>query len=676
MTSYEQLSKLVSESKIQCDPVWLKRELHSVMQAGESVAQYFLDNIGKGHKNTINSHIGYVIGCTDEYPAGLPNLELNDLPDIDIDFSDTKRHLAFSYLQEKYGYKHVSKLGNINTLKPLSVMAVVGKRFNIPYIETDELKNTLFEYASADERFGHSLEDTITKTNPGRKFISTRPVEADCLSKLEMHPSHAGVHAAAIIVCNEPIQNYCTVNEEGIAQIDKYDADYLNLLKIDALGLRTLGIIEDTGVITQEELYGLPLDDAAALGLINAHKVCDIFQFSGRAIQMVSNQVDVTGFHHLNHITALGRPGPLSSGMSERYVLVEKGEIPLHYEIPILENYLSDTNGVIVFQEQVMNIVKEVAGFTWDQASQVRRAMSKSMGEEYFDRLKQSFVQGAVNNGHDAALSGKLWDEIASFGAWGFNESHSVSYAIITYWCLYVKAHWPLEWAAANLRGSKGEDQTIEILREMVREGVEYTAIDPDLSELDWVVRDGKLLGGIQNVVGYGPVKAAKYLEKRNAGILTQQEKDKLAAAKVLYCDLNEAHTLFGALYRKPRLAGVYDPILQISEAVDREEGIFIFKLVKKVLSDEMEPQRLKRRNGKPWLGPSEFMDMHGIDDSVSAPMNFRIRPAQYNDFGKDIYENEPKGTWWLCRGWKINGLGMLIVKKIKKLDPDKYKDM
>ena len=677
MSAYNELAELVQASKRTCDPVWLKRELHAILQAGEEVAQYFIDNIGKGHKNDINSYVGYSIGCTEEAPIKSPNLELVDLPDIDIDFSDTKRHLVFEYLQNKYGQKYVSKLGNINRLAPLSVMAAVGKRFNVPYSETDDIKNTLFDYSSGDERYGHALEDTLKGTSPGRRFLDTRPTEADCLATLESHPSHSGVHAAAILVCNEPITNFCTVNEEGVAHIDKKDSEYLNLLKIDALGLRTLGIIEDAGVMTQDELYALHLDDAAAISVIEDGRICDIFQFSGRALVMVADQFEVNSFKHIDHITALARPGPLSSGMEETYIKRELGLEPITYEFPEIEIYLKDTNGVIIYQEQIMQIVREIGGFDWKKTATTRKAMSGSMGAEFFEKLGQDFVDGAVARGHDEVKAAKIWHEIAAYGAWAFNKAHSVSYAIISYWCCYIKAHYPIEWAAANLRGAKDETQTIEILREMVREGVEYTAIDPELSELNWVVRNGRLLGGIMNVVGFGPVKAAKYIEKRSNGTLTDAEREKMLASKCLYTDLREAHSLFGALYKRPRLVGCYDDIIELNKVQDKQEAVVIAKMVKKVLSSENEPQRVKKRNGKPWpSNDHEFMDIHAVDDSVSMPYNFRIRPENYALFGRDIFENDAKGSWYLIRGWKIPNLQMIIVKKIKKLDPDKYKDI
>lgn len=661
------------------DKSWLKRELHAIMKAGDDVAQYFLDNIGKKVPNDINSTVGWVIGVTDEKPECAPQIVLKDLPDIDTDFSDTKRHLVFEYMQQRWGIDNVSKMGNVNTLKGLSVLAQVGKKFGITIQETNGIRNAMIEYSSGDARYGHGLEDTLHTTGPGKAFIARHPEAAACLADLELHPSHYGVHAAAILVCNDPIIDFCTVNAEGVAQIDKYDSEYLELVKIDALGLRTLGIIEDTGVITADDLYALPLEDKASFDIINNKKVSDIFQFSGRALQMVSAAVHVGDFSKIDHITALARPGPLSSGMFEDYANRASGAKKVEYFLPVMEDILSDTYGVILYQEQIMRIVREIGQFDWAETSSVRKAMSGRKGSEFFDKMGLKFVEGAVAQDYKAEDAQKLWAQMCTFGSWAFSMNHSRAYAIISYWCCWLKAHHPLEWAAANLRSAKDETQTIEILREMAREGVNYTALDPLLSGMNWEVRlddEGTkvLVGGIMNAKGYGPAKALKYLQAREAGTLTEKNIATLAKAEVKFTDLAETNTLWGHLYLKPSLIKVYDEkIKRIGDIRDGKEAVFICKLVKKVLDSENDPKRLKKRNGKLWDGPPEFLDMHVVDDSVSSVVTVRIRPEKFQDWGRDIYEYAPKGSWWMIRGWKIPDITMFIAKKMRPLNVEEH---
>lgn len=599
------------------------------------------------------------------------DISRSDLPDIDIDFTDTKRHLVFEYLQDKYDSACVAKLGNINTLKAASVMAQVGKKLGVPVNETFQVRNALIEYSSGDARYGKGLQDTFDGTGPGVSFKERFPVAAECMGDLEIHPSHTGVHAAGILVCNDKISDYCTVNDEGVAQIDKPDSEYLNLLKIDALGLRTLGIIEDSGVVTAEELYSLKLDDREVLDILNDDKVSGIFQFEGDAVRSVTRSVEVDKFSKIDNLTALARPGPLASGMAQKYIARASGKEPVKYDVPQLQKYLNDTYGVFLYQEQIMYVVKEIGLFDWVKTSAIRKAMSGRKGEEYFNQMGEDFVAGATSQGVPMDQAKKIWQEMVTFGSWGFNKSHSVSYAIVTYWTCWLKRYHKLAFAAACLRAAKDDEQTIAILRELAKEGVEYTPIDPDHSDMNWLVADGRLVGGIMNAKGYGPAKALAYVQKRANGTLTAKDKERLSKAEVQFSDLAEAHTRWGHFYDNPRLAGVTsgNPIIGMKEVADRDECLIIGKLTKKVLADENEGIRVKKRGGKIMKGQTEFIDLMMVDDSTDSPMRFRIRPDKYLDIGKPIAETAPTGSWFLVRGWKISGIDMMIVKNIKRLD-------
>lgn len=634
--------------------------------------------VGPARGSSAGSLVCYLLGITEVDP--LPHdllfqrfidISRADLPDIDIDFADTKRHLVFEYLQDKYGADNVAKLGNINTLKANSVMAQVGKRFGISFNETSQVKNALIEYSSGDARYGKGLEDTFAQTAPGQHFREHFPDAARCMGDLEIHPSHTGVHAAGILVCNYPISDYCTVNEEGVAQIDKPDSEALNLLKIDALGLRTLGIIEDAGVVTAEQLYSLELNDPAVFKVINDDKVSGIFQFEGDAVRSVTRSVNVDKFSKIDNLTALARPGPLASGMAQKYIERAAGRSPVSYDVPQLEKYLSDTYGVFLYQEQIMSVVKEIGLFDWVKTSAVRKAMSGRKGEEYFNKMGEDFVAGATSQGVPVDQAKKIWQEMVTFGSWGFNKSHSVSYAVVTYWTCWLKAYHKLEFAAACLRAAKDDEQTIAILREMAKEGVAYTAIDPDFSEMNWTVADGRLIGGIQNAKGYGPVKALKYVQARREGKLTDKMRESLTKAEVMYSDLAEAHTKWGWAYDRPRLLGIKvgDSIENMKEVGDREEAVVIAKLTKKILADENEAIRIKKRGGKVMKGQTQFVDFMMVDDSTDSPMRFRVRPDKFLELGKPISETAPIGSWFMVRAWKIQGIDMMIVKNMKRID-------
>lgn len=639
--------------------------------------------VGPARGSSAGSLICYLLGITEVDPIPhkllfyrFIDISRSDFPDIDIDFSDTKRYMVFDYLQEKYGRWNVCKLGNINTLKAASVLAQVGKRFGIGYDDTQQVRNSLIEYSSADERYGKGLEDTMSKTVPGQSFRAKYPEAAACMGDIELHPSHSGVHAAGILVCNDEITEYCTINEEGVAQLDKPDSEYLNLLKIDALGLRTLGVIEDAGVVTADELYSLKLDDPKVLEVLNLDKVSGIFQFEGDAVRSVTRSVYVDKFEKIDHLTALARPGPLSSGMAQKYIERAAGRSKIEYVVPEMEKFLHDTFGVFLYQEQIMSVVKDLGNFDWEQTSAIRKAMSGRKGEEFFNKRREIFVAGAATHGISAKDATAIWNEMVTFGAWGFNRSHSVSYAIVTYWTLWMKCYHKLEYAAASLRAAKDDEQTIAILRELDREGVRYTPIDPDFSDMNWKVADGRLVGGIQNAKGYGAVKAMKYVQAREAGLLTDKQRESLRNAEVKFSDLREAHTKFGEYYARPELAGVTSgsPIVNMDEVEDGEDALVIGKLTKKVLADENEPIRQKKREergkARVYKGQSQFIDLMMVDDSTDAAMRFRIRPEKFLSLGKPIAEGDPLGSWYLIKGWKLSGIDMFIVKNIKKIDP------
>lgn len=643
--------------------------------------------VGPARGSAAGSLVCYVLDITevDPLPFNLLfqrfiDISRADLPDIDIDFNDTKRYMVFDYMREKYGVTHVSKMGNINTLKAASVMAQVGKKFLIPQHETFSVKNALIEYSSGDARYGKGLQDTFDGTNPGIKFREDHPDAARCMGDLEIHPSHTGVHAAAILVCNEPITDFCTVNAEGVAQIDKPDSEYLNLLKIDALGLRTLGIIEDSGVVTADELYSLKLDDPAVFEVINSDRVSGIFQFEGDAVRSVARSVNVDSFSKIDNLTALARPGPLASGMAQKYIARARGDEDVTYDVAQLEPYLRDTYGVFLYQEQIMSVVKEIGLFDWVKTSAVRKAMSGRKGEEYFNVMGADFIAGAVSQGVPSDQAAKIWNEMVTFGSWGFNKSHSVSYAVVTYWTCWLKHYHKLEFAAACLRTAKDDEQTIAILRELAKEGVRYTPIDPDHSDLNWKVAEGRLVGGIMNAKGFGPVTAMRYIEARDrrgddgekSEALFQKQAAKLLKAEKKFSDLAEAHTKWGHFYANPRLAGVTsgNPIIGMAEVKDGDDGLCIVKLTKKVLADENEAIRVKKRGGKVKQGLTQFVDLMMVDDSSDSPMRFRIRPDKFPSIGKPIAEGAPNGSWFLVRGWKLRDIGMFIVKNIKRLDP------
>ena len=631
--------------------------------------------VGPGRGSSAGSLVCYLLEITEVDPLvhGLIferfiDVNRDDLPDIDIDFSDRRRHLAIEYLAEKYGQPAVARIGNVSRLKARSVISQAARRFGIPIGATFSVTNVLIEYSSGDSRYGRGLEDTLETTRPGQEFTQRYP-EFSIAAELENHAWHTSVHAAGVIVCNVPVTQFCTVTPEGVAQIDKKDAERLNLLKIDCLGLRTLGVIEDTGRVEPRELYGLTLDDPEVFDVFNRHRFAGVFQFEGGAQRRVSTQLNIDSFRLIDHITALARPGPLGGGATEKYIRVANGDDAVSYRHPSMEAYLGDTNGVVLYQEQVMRIVRELGQFSWEETSVIRKAMSGRKGEEFFNRRGELFVEGAAEAGIDAERAEAIWNEICSFGAWGMNRSHTVSYAVISYWCAYMKRHHPLDFAAALLRTAKDDEQTVEMLRELRDEGVRYIPFDPDRSRATWAAIDGDLVGGFDNLIGVGPVKAQHYVQKRDTDGLTDADRERLTKLKVKHDDLAPAHTLWGPMYDDPEAHNVHGRIKEFEELEDGENAVVICRLVKKERRDQNEAIMVAKRHGERKRGQTQFLDMFVVDDSVSKPIRLRIPPKLWARYGQTLADGaKDKQDWFLVRGKWLGRFTMMSADKIKCL--------
>lgn len=589
-----------------------------------------------------------------------------DLPDIDLDFPDDKRQMVFEYMADKYGSENVAHIGTISQFKPKSALIQVCKALNIPPQATGAVKVAMIERSSADSRANNCLQDTLETTAPGREFIAQYP-QAKAAMLLEGHASHTGVHAAGLLVCNEPITKYATVDAHGIAHIDKGAAETLGLLKIDVLGLRTLGVLEDSGVGI--DWYNLPFDDPKTYDVFNKQLLCGIFQFEGNALRAISRDIDFKTVVEIDAVTALARPGPFGGGVTEKYVRRKNGEpyTPIH---PLVEEHMKETYGLPVYQEQTLAIVREIGKFDWKETSTIRKAMSKRMGKEFFDTYWEKFKAGAASQGIGEKEARATWETINAMGAWQMNKAHTFSYAVISYWTAYLKAHHPLEFAAANLRSAKSEDSAIELLREMVREGVEYVAFDLDKSQMNWSVQDGVLYGGFTALKGIGESKAAKLIAARDAGTLTDKQREEIAKAENMFADIFPFHTKYAHLYNDPHgngIASKLDVIVDLEDIPHNEERVFLGELVYKNARNANEEVNVKKRGGKMETGPLEFLDVRLRDDTGT--IGGRVGRWDFEKFGRELLESVPVGAHLMIRAKFFNGIRYAFIKKWRRLD-------
>jgi DNA polymerase III alpha subunit len=642
--------------------------------------------VGPARGSSAGSLVCYLLRITevDPIPYGLiferfVDVTRNDFPDIDIDFSDIQRDSIYEYLRGKYGADKVARIGTISTLQPRSALALTSKALAIPVAETYPVKNAIFERLSGDERADSCLRDTLNETTPGNVLLEKHPAIA-LAGDLEGHASHTGVHAAGVCICNEPIDTFCTVSD-GVMQLDKYDCESLNMLKVDVLGLRVLGVIEDAGVISNEELYELGFDDPKVFALFNARKYCGIFQWDGGTLQRLTNCITVTRFEDLEQITALARPGPLGAGAGPHYTERHEGLTSWDYPHESMREYLDETFGLVLYQEQVLRVGREIGGLSWDDVTLLRKGMSKSYGDDFFASFEKKFVEGAAaRRGIKADAARSIWHQIKSMGAYAFNKSHSVGYAAVSYWTAYLKTYFPIEFAAAVLRNAQSEGRSIDVLREIVKEdAVAYVPFDPDLSDANWTVKDGKLIGGFMNLKGIGNSKARAYIAKREAGKLTDADRAKLMSLPNPFLDLFPLHTQWSGYFSAPEAFGIEKgwKLTEIANLPDDGGEVVVLGLVKKKSArDSNEDQLVKRRGGERLTGNTSFLDVSMVDDSTNTPLVLRVDRKKWDGYGKLMLDRLEEGRdVLLIRGRKLPGLGMVMLGKAKCLtNPDIFK--
>ena len=417
------------------------------------------------------------------------------------------------------------------------------------------------------------------------------------------------------------------------------------------LGLRTLTILEDSGVAV--DWYGLPFDDEQALDIFRRMQLCGIFQFDGGALRHITQRLLVGSLADIDAITALARPGPIAGGVTEEYIARRGGKPyrPIH---PLVAPYMADTQGLPVYQEQTLAIVRDIGQFSWKDTAQIRKVMSKSMGVEFFNTYWPIFVQGATSQGIDETEARRTWDMICTMGNWQMNKAHTYSYAVISYWCAWLKAHHPLQFAVANLRNAIDEDHAVILLREMVAEGLRYVAFDQELSQEDWSIHEGVLYGGLLSLHGIGPKKAAAYSIKRAAGALTQEDREDLAKRTSPFTELFPITTRYTDWYANPRAHDIARDEISTIDSIMKtgvphgEQRVFICELIAKNVHSLNDPAQINKRGGTIEVAPLEYLAIRFRDDT--AEMAGKIDRWKYRELGVPIIEGVPVGAHLVVR--------------------------
>jgi len=478
--------------------------------------------VGPGRGSAAGSLVCYLLGITQVDPIefGLYferflNPDRIDLPDIDIDFQDNRRHEVFDYIKNKYGQEYT---GHINTYSRMGlkgafrdVCRVYGKHI----LEVNQLSTQIEDAESFDEV--SALRSFYNKSDDNKKIV-------DVAIKLDGIIRQCGIHAAGMIISANPLlESGVLERRKGdtfVVNWDKRQCKKFGLLKMDILGLTTLSMLSYAKKLVKDKtgksinFNKIPLDDRKTLDLFNSGKTLGCFQFESESIQSLLKDLKITRFLDIVDATALHRPGSMNSGQTSRYVKVTSGHTLEDYLCHELKPILAKTKGVMIYQEQIMQIFSQLGGFTWAESDTMRKIISDSAGKTEFNKYREKFIAGCKNNSISEYIAKRLFGEMAEFAEYSFNKSHAVSYTLLSFWCGYLKAHYPLEFYAASLSFAS-EEKAIELIEEATFENFHVRMPDINISFQNYTVQDGQICAPLGTIKGVGEKAVNEILRVR-----------------------------------------------------------------------------------------------------------------------------------------------------------------
>ena len=484
--------------------------------------------VGPGRGSVAGSLVSYCLGITalDPIKHGLfferfLNPERVSMPDIDLDFADNRREEVLQYVIKKYGQDKVAQIITFGTMAARAAIRDVGRVLDIPYPEVDKVAKLIPWNVKIKEALEQipELKDYYQKSERGKSLIDTA-------KSIEGLIRHASTHAAGIVISKEPLTNHTPLHSLGENEVTTQYAmesiEKIGLLKMDILGLRTLTVI-DGALSLIKERQGIelleeetPSDDSKTYTLLSRGETSGVFQLESSGMRGLLRELKPKAFEDVIALLALYRPGPLKSGMVEDFIKRKKGLTPPTFPHPQLEPILKDTYGVILYQEQVMQIANCLAGFTLSQADELRKSMSKKIPEE-MKRLEKTFKEGASKLKIKANVAREVFNLMAHFAGYGFNKSHSAAYALIAYQTAYLKANYPLEFMSALLNSVSDKlEEVAKYVQECER--MKIKVLPPDINEslINFTVDKEAIRFGLSAIKNVG--KAAKSIISSRRG--------------------------------------------------------------------------------------------------------------------------------------------------------------
>ena len=473
--------------------------------------------VGPGRGSAAGSIVAYLLGITNIDPLRYAllferflNPERVSMPDIDIDFDDINRGRVISYVKERYGEDHVAQIATFGTMGAKGAIRDVGRVLEMSFSEVSAITKLV------PAELNITLERALKESSDFRRLYdedeSVRRV-IDLARRIEGLPRNISIHAAGVVIAKEPLASQVPVwVSEGtlVTEFDKDDVEALGLLKMDFLGLRTLTIIADT-VRHVRASHGIDLD-VDAIPLVDektSQMLCNgdtgaVFQMESAGMTNLVKDLQPKGFVDLIPTVALYRPGPLGSGMVTDFIDGLHGKKEVVYMHPLLESILKETFGVVLYQEQVMQIVQVLAGFSLGQADLLRRAMGKKK-HELLMAQKEIFLQGCAKNGLETSLANHIFDLLTHFADYGFNKSHSAAYGLLAWQTAYLKAHYPVEFMAGVLTSIMDKTDKIPVYIQLCRQmGIKILPPDINSSAATFGIEDGAIRFGLAAVRNVG----------------------------------------------------------------------------------------------------------------------------------------------------------------------------
>jgi len=474
--------------------------------------------VGPGRGSACGSLVSFSLGITDVDPLKYNllferflNVERITMPDIDTDFPDNKRDLVIRYCQEKYGMDKVSSIITFDTFGTKSSLRDMGRVMNIPIYSIDEICKLIGNHEESLKNVYEKNDKVYLLINNDLKLKKLYKVA----KRINDIPRHSSVHAAGIIMANDSLDDIIPLVYNNEGYISGYEAKYLEslgLLKMDFLGIRNLSIIDNClSLINNLKFNDIPLDDKKTFSLFQNGETNGIFQFESQGMQNFLRKLKPTNFKDIYNANAFFRPGPSDS--IDLYIRRLHGE-KYNFIDDSLADILKETEGVIVYQEQIMLIASRMAGFSLGKADILRRAISKKK-LDLINNLKDDFINGSINNGYSNETANKIFNDIVKFASYGFNKSHAVAYSIVSYKMAYLKANYKKEFYVSILNNSASDKKVIDYIHEMKRNDIKLVKPDINLSNNNWYIKNDKVIMPLNIIKGISNLIVKKILDAR-----------------------------------------------------------------------------------------------------------------------------------------------------------------